>query len=381
MRVARSRRRVPLRLSPCDWCYMREMIPPMSIGLIVLILVLAGNYVYWAINSIINQGMSIEPVLRLFVLATPGFAVQGIPAGVILGVCLVLNRAVRDNEITSMRIGGASLPRILAPFLFMSLLASLGSWFIAEKVASRTNTLAEKTMARLMARSVAPLIESDKYFRVGNYYFYVQRVENGVLHNVLIYERGTGNFQAFVPTTFPTVLSAQRAYENPQKANQWILQKGVLHAYDDQGRQRLQLPFQTQSIDVGRELATYWAEQKQPWSMTQGELWQKIQDLDNAAFDRNKLQEWRVDYYRKCGALASACFVMALLAAPLALRHARHGSFAGLVIAFLLAFLWQGFDSWFRALGIAGYLPPMVSAWGTNAIFLVAGLILLWRER
>jgi lipopolysaccharide export LptBFGC system permease protein LptF len=92
------------------------MLLPMSSGLIVLIVVMAGNFVYWAINSIINHGMSVTPVLRLFLLAAPGFAVQGIPAGVILAVCLVLNRAVRDNEIIALRVGGASLPRIIAPF-------------------------------------------------------------------------------------------------------------------------------------------------------------------------------------------------------------------------------------------------------------------------
>ena len=48
-----------------------------------------------------------------------------------------------------------------------------------------------------------------------------------------------------------------------------------------------------------------------------------------------------------------------------------------LVAAFLLAFLWQGFDGWFRALGIAGYMPPIVAAWATDALFLVVGTALV----
>ncbi|HEX8832640.1 MAG TPA: LptF/LptG family permease, partial [Abditibacteriaceae bacterium] len=97
-------------------------------------------------------------------------------------------------------------------------------------------------------------------------------------------------------------------------------------------------------------------------------------------FDQKKLQEWRVDYHRRF-ALPLACFVMALLAAPLALRFARQGSFAGLVLAFALGFFWQGFDGWFRAMGIAGYLPPVVAAWLTNGLFVVAGVAMLWKER
>jgi lipopolysaccharide export system permease protein len=363
-----------------DRAYAREMLLPMSIGLIVLILVLAGNFVYWAINSIVNQGLGIAPVVRLFLLAAPGFAVQGIPVGVILAVCLILNRAVRDNEIIALRVGGASMPRILAPFLVMALLASVVNGVIVEKVAPRTNQMAEKSLMKMMSMSAAPLIESDKYFRVGHYYFYVQSVEDKVLKNVMVYERGTGNFAAFAPSTYPTVYVAQSAHENPKAQNQWVLKDVVMHVYDDKGRQKSQLVINEVKIEVGRELSTYWAEQKSPFSMTSDELSKRIQDLDNAAFDPRKLQEWRVDYYRRF-ALPFASFVMALLAAPLALRFARHGSFAGLVCAFALAFFWQGIDSWFRALGLGGQISPMLAAWGTNMIFALTGAVLLWRER
>jgi len=378
-----ARRRLVLwpLLTPCDRSYAREMLLPMSLGLILLMLVLAGNFVYWAINSIVNQGISVSPVLRLFALAAPGFAVQGIPAGVILAVCLVLNRAVRDNEFIALRVGGASMARIIMPFLGMAILASGVDFLIVEKVAPRTNDMAEKAMLKLMSASTAPLLESDKYFRVDNYYFYVQRVdENHVLHDVMLYERGSGNFAAFTPTAFPVVRLAKTAREDPQVPNQWIFENGIQHLYDDNGRQLSEASFNVAKINIGQALATYWAEQKQPFSMTSGELSQKIDDLSNAAFDRSKLQELRVDYYRRF-ALPLACFVMALLAAPLALRYARHGSFAGLVLAFLLAFLWQGFDSWFRALGIAGRMTPMTAAWATNALFAFAGCLLLWRER
>lgn len=364
-----------------DRAYAREMLLPMSIGLLVLVLVLAGNFVYWAINSVVNRNMNVLAVLKLFLLATPGFAVQGIPVGVILAVCLVLNRAVRDNEIVALRVAGTSVPRILAPFLVMALLAAVADWWIVEKVAPKTNDMANQTLMHLMARSAAPLIDNDKYFRVGNYYFYVQYVDgNKVLHNVMVYQRGTGAFGAFTPQIYPVVYIAASASEDPRVQNQWILRGVAQHAYNDDGTQRAESVSDTVTINVGRELSTYWAEAKEPFAMNSSELMRKIQDLSQAAFDQNKLQEWWVDYYRRV-ALPFACFVLALLAAPLSLRFARQGSFAGLVLAFGLAFLWQGFDGWFRALGIAGRMAPLTAAWATNALFIVAGTILLWRER
>ena len=161
----------------------------MTLGLIVLVLVMAGNFVYWAINSIVNQGITVAPIVKLFFLALPGFAVLGIPVGVILAVCLVLNRAVRDNEILALRVGGASMPRVVMPFLFMALLAAGGDYYVVEKIAPITNERATKLTATVMSQNTAPLVETDRYFRAGPYYFYVGSVSKGILQNVMIYQR------------------------------------------------------------------------------------------------------------------------------------------------------------------------------------------------
>lgn len=368
------------RLHALDFAYAREMLLPMSLGVIVLVLVMAGNFVYWAINSVVNQGMGLLPVLKLFLLAAPGFAVQGIPAGTILGVCLVLNRAVRDNEVLALRAGGASLPRIVAPFLVMALLTSVIDYGLVEHVAPITNDRAQTALAHLMSQNAAPMIDSDRYFRAGQYYFYVGTAQNGVLRNVMIYQKAENKYSAFAPVNYPIVIIAHSARENPRKKGQWLLEGCVTHSYTDNGEQQSQWMSPEIKINIEQELNNFLGDQKSPVSMTGDELTRKINALQNSAVDQGQLNTLRVDYWRRF-ALPSACFVMALVAAPLALKYARHGSFAGLVAAFLLAFLWQGFDGWFRALAIAGYLAPLIAAMATNAMFLVVGAFLLVRQR
>ncbi len=380
-RSARSSRRGSFfRLHALDAAYAREMLMPMTLGLIVLVLVMAGNFVYWAINSIVNQGITVAPIVKLFFLALPGFAVLGIPVGVILGVCLVLNRAVRDNEILALRVGGASMPRVVMPFLFMALLAAGVDYYVVEKVAPVTNERATKLMATVMSQNTAPLVQTDRYFRAGPYYFYVGAVSKGILQNVMIYQRQETKYSTFVPTTFPTVLIAQTAHENKERKGQWILENVITHIYNADGSLNSSVRSGKVSINIDQELTSYFGEEKTAASMTAREITDKIRALESSAADNNALNTLRVDYYRHFS-LPAACFVMALCAAPLSLRYARHGSFAGLVAAFLLAFLWQGFDGWFRALGIAGYMPPLVAAWATDALFLVVGTALLVREK
>ncbi len=368
------------RLNLLDAAYAREMLLPMALGMMVLVLILAGNFVYWAINSVVNQGMSIVPVIKLFFYAAPGFAVLGIPVGVILGVCLVLNRAVRDNEILALRAGGASIFRIIAPFLVMALGASFFNWAVVEYVKPRTDALAQKGLARLMSQSAMPFIDSDRYFHAGQFYFYVGTVESGVMRNVMIYQRDASRYSSAVPTTFPTVMIAATARQNPAQKTQWILEDGYIHSYSGQGRQFSEVPFKTLKINVESQINTLFGEQKDLASMSGGELMQKYQALKETGSDAGQLNKTEIEYWHHF-ALPGACFVMALCAAPLALRYARHGSFAGLVAAFGLAFLWQGFDGWFAALGLGGVLPPIVAAGATNVLFLIVGAVLLVRER
>ena len=377
---ARAARGSFFRLNKLDFAYAREMIMPMSLGIIVLILVLAGNFVYWAINSVVNQGMSLAPIIKLFFYAAPGFAVLGIPVGVILGVCLVLNRAVRDNEILALRAGGASIPRIIAPFLFMAFLASILNWVMVEKVAPKTNALANKATAKLMGESAAPFIDSDRYFHAGPYYFYVGTVENGVMHNVMIYQRDATRYSAYVPSTFPTVFIAASARQNPKNKGQWILDQVVIHNYNFDGSRDIYLRQKEIRINIGQQVASLFGEQKDISALTGNEITDRINALEKTGSDSGQLNKAKVAYWHHF-ALPGACFVMALCAAPLALRFARHGSFAGLVAAFLLAFLWQGFDGWFNALGVAGVVSPFLAASATNILFLVVGAVLLVRER
>ena len=92
-------------------------------------------------------------MLRLFFLSLPGFAVQGVAVGLILAVCLVINRAVRDNEIIALRSGGASVARILMPFWVIALLATGFEYALLEKVTPVTNQMVYESLAKMMKTS------------------------------------------------------------------------------------------------------------------------------------------------------------------------------------------------------------------------------------
>ena len=77
----------------------------------------------------------------------------------------------------------------------------------------------------------------------------------------------------------------------------------------------------------------------------------------------------------------NSLIALALIAAPLADRFAYLGTFAGLVVAIGIVFLYNGVRSWSLALGLTGLLPAWLAGWSPNLIFAALGLWLLLRHR
>jgi len=110
--------------------------------------------------------------------------------------------------------------------------------------------------------------------------------------------------------------------------------------------------------------------------MSARELGQQIATFNKSGID---VRGMKLDYHFKFS-LPFACLIVAVLAAPLAIKFSRAGGFMGLLLAFILAFLYQVLMAWSRVLGQAGFLPPVMAAWSQNFIFAGLGILLLWRE-
>ena len=75
-----------------------------------------------------------------------------------------------------------------------------------------------------------------------------------------------------------------------------------------------------------------------------------------------------------------AAFVVVLIGAPISIRFGKAGFFAGLLIAFFLAFMYWGISlATLEGLGENGKLPPIVACWGANVLYATAGSILVWK--
>jgi lipopolysaccharide export system permease protein len=69
--------------------------------------------------------------------------------------------------------------------------------------------------------------------------------------------------------------------------------------------------------------------------------------------------------------------VMALLGVPLSLQNPFGGKLPGFGLSILISFLYWGAIALGRSLGQSGILPPPLSAWFGNIVFLLVGLYMI----
>lgn len=294
------------------------------------------------------------------------------PVGAVVGVALTVTLLANGGEITALRAGGCSFPRLCRPLIIVGLLASLASFALGEYVAPPASRRARELFARIglaqpvMASRHQVLFHDEQ----GRRLIYVGRMNPATseLEQVTVWQQ---NAQGQL-----TAITAARWAE--VRGRQWYLREGATVSLNEVGDQHGPVTrFREQQITLWRALQDYYASNRGHSEMSTAELRDTIGTLANSGAETHKLA---VQYHFKYS-IPLACLLFTLIAAPIAFRCARYGSFVGVVIAIIVVFLYNGTRSWTLAFGLAGSLPPFWAGWLPTFIFAAVGLTLLYRSR
>jgi lipopolysaccharide export system permease protein len=105
-----------------DKYVFKELLTPFLYSLLVLTLIFLVNFIIRAMDRILGKGLSIWVILEYIILNLAWILAIAIPLSVLVAVLLAYGRLATDHEVTAMRSGGMSLPRIMVPALIFALL-------------------------------------------------------------------------------------------------------------------------------------------------------------------------------------------------------------------------------------------------------------------
>lgn len=369
-----------------DVLVLKELLTPWFFGVALFsALIFSAGFLMKLTDLMVNGGSPLT-VIELAFLILPGILAKTFAMAMLLASLLAFGRLSSDSEIVSMRAGGASVYRMVAPVAAFSLAIALGAFAINEGLvpycSSRYQLLTSQLIKQVDAKAIQPTsvnIVGDDGKLQG--ILSAQNVDPGaqILRNVtLIAYRASGEPSA--------ILFAKSMEFDPTTIKQgkgWHIRGGATMVSAD-GQ------FRTEIKDE------IWPTQMPtPGVKPQDILAGNLKDLDalsmsqiKAASERGKLTRsitsaqianLEYGYWNKI-ALPLAALVFGLLGAPLGIRSHRTSTASGFALSIAIIFGYLMLANWMAVVAQSGLLPAWAASFTPLGIGTAAATFIMWRR-
>jgi lipopolysaccharide export system permease protein len=353
---------------------LREFTGPffMALGVLTFVMIL-GNLIKIA-ELVINKGVNIFIVLKLFLYMMPYLFVYIIPIATLIAVLLSLGRLSSDNEIIAIRASGINLFSLILPLLVVGLILSLLLVIFNDQVIPYAHFASRKTLIEVGIKNPAAALEPGVFINsFEKYILFIYSIDQNKLNNIRIYEPQGEN----KPTRIIVAKRGEFIASPEKKMVKLKLIDGTADEPDfDKPNNFYKLNFKTYFITLNMAQVKNSDDiEKKPKDMTISELKQEINKLRKEKIDPAPL----LTEINKKISLALACFVFILLGAPLSIITRRREKSINFGIAFVIVGTYYLLLLGSEALSLQSYLDPNLAMWIPNLIFGVIGAWLTYR--
>jgi lipopolysaccharide export system permease protein len=357
--------------------FLREFTGPLflSLGVLSFVMALVGNLEKIA-DLVINKGVDIFSVLKIFLFMTPYIITYALPISVLIAVLLSLGRLSSDNEIVAMRASGINLFSLILPLILIGIILSLALVIFNDRAASYAHYAYRKTLKQVGIKNPTAAFEEgvfiDSFQKYILFIYHVDQKKNR-LNNIRIYEP-----QGDDKPTRTIIAKAGEFIAVPEKNTVKLkLMDGTSDEPDPQNPTNFyKLNFKTYFMNLNLSQAQDNRNiEKKPKEMTIQELRSEISRLGRKHIDAAPLFIQINEKFT----LAFSCLVFILLGMPLAIMTRRREKSINIGIAVLIIVVYYPFFIGCEALGMQGVIDPQIAVWIPNILMGSIGAFLTFR--
>lgn len=363
------------------------------IGFVIFTFIILMGKTFQLTEMVMNKGLSIIYIIRLFGMMLPNFLVFTIPMSFVLSIILTFSRTSRDYEIVALKASGVNLYQLVRPVFLLAIFFYLFTSFLMIYIAPKSNFNLNKFIVQILKAKINVALEEEVFNSMGDFVIYVDEIpfRGDRLYGLLIYD--DRNLEK------PLTIIAREGYIYADESDSYFtisLRDGNIFLagkYEESDR-RTEFETYTLNIDIfdtmedseGRVV-------KKSWEMTLDELRTAIYDLkislesfkaryekdpteDNRFLveDTKKQIRKREVEISKMFAIPAACIIFLFIGIPMGIQTNPKGRSGSLMLAIIVIFLYYVFMALGEVLGKKGYLPPLYSMWLGNIVLGGVGL-------
>lgn len=354
---------------------LREILVPFGLGLAVFTLILLIARILKLVEMVVNRGVPLLEVLKLFSYILPAFLEVTVPMALLLAVIVAFGRLSSDSEIIALKTSGVSLYQLTRPvavFAVVVYLVALGTSLYARPWGN--SLLRDELYEIAKTRASAGIKEKVFTDDFSGLVIYVDRIEppGNTLRGILISDTRD-------PTQRNTVFAEVGLLVQNEALHMLVLRLlgGSIHAFypKDRSYHRTEFSIYDISLDLNTAFAKMQPREKDPSEMTLPELAASMATKRAAGQPANSEA---VEVQRKFS-IPFACLAFAAIGVPLGIRPSRSARSRGFTMSLSIIFGYYVLLSMGESLGERGVIPAAVALWIPNVALTALALILFAR--
>lgn len=385
------------------------------------------NQILVLAQKILLKNVMLSDVLMLVVLSIPQFLMYTMPFSSLASASMVIGNLSSQNEVLALRSCGIHTGRIFVPIVGISLLLSISTLFIADRMIPYTTERYRDLYAQVLER--VPTLELENYSSTtfGNMVISNGLVDKNEVHDMLIFDDSDPNNSRVVfadKGSFSVVDIDRFIYridmENPQilatdstSLGSYSLAKAssmtmYINLSSQTGanvnitpsqmsiRQLMTLTnerreendsLKAQKAEDVRRLTSSVAEElfslEDGKTIDAGSLYRRVNDVverqDRRSFSFY-FQYYRTELQKKI-ALSFACTFLVFIAFPISFFRVKNGRLLGFGLSMLIACMYWFLLYYMHTRAIMTSLHPAIFIWFPDALVFFIGVVLLLKLR
>lgn len=351
---------------------IREIIVMFLFSLAIFTFTLViGNIIKLA-ELVINRGVDIKLVGRLFLYLIPFLLSYTIPMSILTSVLLVFGRLSGDNEIIAIRASGINIYRLSAPLIIVGLLFSLFSVALTDKIIPQMHFASRKIIKNIGVKTPAAYLEPGTFIKsFKGYIIFIHEIDKNKLKGVRIYQPQNDR-------STRTVIAERGEFITLE--NQNAVKLKLINGTSDEPNPKnpvnfYKLNFKTYylTLNVDESTAPSDYTEKKPKEMNFQEIKNEVKRLGQYHVDTPALV---TEFHRKIS-VSFASLVFVLIGIPLGIFTRRGEKTIQFAIALAVIVVYYLLMAVSIALSLKGIGSPAYWMYLPNIIIGIAGIILL----
>lgn len=385
------------------------------------------NQILVLAQKILLKNVMLSDVLMLVVLSIPQFLMYTMPFSSLASASMVIGNLSSQNEVLALRSCGIHTGRIFVPIVGISLLLSISTLFIADRMIPYTTERYRDLYAQVLERVPTLELESYSSTTFGNMVISNGLVDKNEVHDMLIFDDSDPNNSRVVfadKGSFSVVDIDRFIYRidmgNPQilatdstSLGSYSLAKAssmtmYINLSSQTGanvnitpsqmsiRQLMTLTnerreendsLKAQKAEDVRRLTSSVAEElfslEDGKTIDAGSLYRRVNDVverqDRRSFSFY-FQYYRTELQKKI-ALSFACTFLVFIAFPISFFRVKNGRLLGFGLSMLIACMYWFLLYYMHTRAIMTSLHPAIFIWFPDALVFFIGVVLLLKLR